>query len=403
MLRSTLIWLVVVGCSSKGQTASPDLSLPPDLAPAFPSAHSSPPQAKSLTGPVMTAPKVVAITFPGDSLQSSIDDFISKIAAASYWSGATAEYGVGRLTALAPVHSTFTPPSALGDSDIASWLTSQINTAGFPQPDNNTIYAIFYQATTTVSFQGGTSCNEFEGYHNDFKMPNGQYATYAVLPRCPPPVAGVTTLDNLTALSSHELIEAATDPEVTDHPAWVTVDNEHVAFAIVGGGGEIGDLCAAFPNSFYRPAGLPYLVQRVWSNAQAAAGHDPCQPDGASPYFNAAPLLTDEVTVNALGAGLISSKGVHIPVGQSATVELDLFSDGPTSGPWKVSAIDFASAFMGAPRQLSFTFDTTQGLNGDKLQLTIKALRADPSGASVFWIESDLSATSTVWLGLVGN
>jgi hypothetical protein len=106
---------------------------------------------------------------------------------------------------------------------------------------------------------------------------------------------------------------------------------------------------------------------------------------------------------NMNGFGTTTTQGVHIPVGQSATVELDLYSDAPTSGPWHLSAVDFASAFMGQPPELSFSFDATQGQNGDKVHLTIKALKASALGASNFWIQSDLGQSSTVWLGVVGN
>ena len=404
-----LPFAVAAGCSPGTpvtMTAPADMAVaPPDLEIPYPAPRPMMPTAQSSGGPVMAAPRFVAISFANDPLQSSIDDFVAKLAASStYWSGTTAEYGVGPATALPPIHSSDVPTARLTDSAIRTWLNNQIQmTPGFPQPDANTIYALFYTDAVTVTFEGGASCQQFQGYHGDYQL-SGKYVTYAVMARCPPPVSSVTVLDNLTATASHEFIEAATDPLAIDNPAWASVDDDHAAWMLLAGG-EVGDLCAAFPDSFYRPADLPYLVQRTWSNARAAAGHDPCEPDGTEPYFNSAPVLKDTIPVSVFGDPDVPALGVHIPVGQSATVELDLYSDAPTSGPWTVSALDVGSAFMGGAPELSFSFDKTQGQNGDKIQMTITALKAsqDPSGASLFWIESDLGQQSTVWLGLVGN
>src|SRR5580704_6087196 len=120
------------------------------------------PQAVSSKGPVMTAPKLVAITFAGDSLQASVDTFVSQlVAATSYWSGATSQYGVGPLTAASPVHSTDMPAAMLADSDVRTWLTQKIQGgAGFPQPDGNTIYALFYPQGTNVTEGGGVTCQQ---------------------------------------------------------------------------------------------------------------------------------------------------------------------------------------------------------------------------------------------------
>jgi hypothetical protein len=392
--------LVLFGCSSGGGSSDDGgVDAGPDLLP-FAAPHPSLPQAQSQGGPVVASPKFVAISFQDDTAQTTIDDFVSKLAASKYWNGAVGEYGVGAATALKPVHIAMNAPLTIADKAIQNFLTMQINTTPqFPQPDANTIYAVFYPMTTTVTDPGGArSCGLFNGYHNDYAITPGKFVTYIVMPRCPGPTPSVTLIDMMTATASHEFIEAATDPLAFDNPAYSIVDQDHAVWGTLGGA-EIGDLCAPFPTVFYKPADLPYLVQRVWSNQAAAAGHDPCQPDGNNPYFNSAPVLNDTVNPQILGM----TKGVTIPVGQSAVVELDLFSDAPTSGPWTVSAFDINAMFMGQPQELQLTFDKTTGQNGDKINLTIKALKADPQGMSPFWIQSDLGKSSAVWIGIVGN
>jgi hypothetical protein len=363
------------------------------------------PTALTRKGPVVKAPKIVGITFQNDPLQADEDTLIAQIVAAKdYWSGATAEYGVGPLSAAPPQHMAEMAPTMLVDTDVQQWLTTKINAGGgFPQPDANTMYVIFYPSTTTVMMGPASLCQQFQGYHSDYAITPGQFVTYAIVGQCPPPVMGLPEIDEVSAETSHELVEMTTDPLPFDMPAYQNVDPDHRAWAIIGGGGEIGDLCAPFPNSFYKPAGVTTLVQRVWSNAEAAAGHDPCEPQGVSPYFNSAPVLTDTIDVIGSPLGNFTTKGVTIHLQTSKTIELDLYSDAPTSGPWKVSVIDVAHRFFGDPPTLSFKLDKTQGQNGDKIMLTIQALAKSSLGASPFWIQNDLGGVSTVWIGLVGN
>jgi hypothetical protein len=435
---------VAPGCgSSSGSPAAPDAgsdttttvdsSMAADVADAsvgYPAPFPATPTVLNDGGPVMKAPKIVAITFPDDTLAPNLDDFVAKFTAASaYWAGATAEYGVGPMAKAIDVldSEVFPANTTLADTDIQAFLQARIlgkplpgadagaeagaADAGTPYPaaDANTIYTFFFPTQVTVSLQGSLSCQGFDGYHGDFALPDGTFVTYAVVTRCPPQAPGLSEIDSVAATTSHEFIEAATDPLAIDKPAWSTVDPDHMAWEYVGGGGEIGDMCAAYPDAFYKPAGLPYLVQRVWSNKQAALGHDPCQPGGASPYFATAPVLNDTLMVNDPMAGMFTTKGVKIPVGKSVTIDLDLFSDAPTSGPWTVEPIDVFNMFYGTAPLLSFKFagGVSKGQNGDKLQLTITVLPAAKTagigGVEAFAIQSTLGNVHAEWYGLIGN
>jgi hypothetical protein len=260
---------------------------------------------------------------------------------------------------------------------------------------------VFYPSTVTVSQGGGASCNAFYGYHGDYLLSGTTYVTYSVVAQCPP-FPNSSAIDSIASIASHELVEAATDPLAIDNPAFLQPDPADIAWAVPAGG-ELGDMCAGYGNVFYKPSDVPYLVQRTWSNKAAAAGHDPCQPDGNTPYFNAAAVLTETVAVDTVNA-----KGINIPVGGTGTVELELYSDAPTSGPWTVQAVDLSSLF-GGPQQLDATFAgqmTASGVNGDKLTLTIKVLSQGMGGYEVLWITDTLASSSAnppVWIGVVGS
>lgn len=397
--------------SSSGDTTGSGDDAGADAGTSFPADHPALPQVVTEGGPVLTAPKFVSITFPGDTLASQIDDFSSKIGAGAYWSATTSEYGVGPGTSSA-VHLTTAPTgSTISDDQIQQFLKDNIGTT-LPANDPNTLYALYYPDGITVELQGGVGCTDFGAYHGDVALGGGKFAAYAVMPRCPPPFPGITTLDQLTASASHEYIEAATDPVATDKPAYGNADAQGGGWALAGGGAEIGDMCAELGDVFTKGSDVPYLVQRVWSNAAATASHDPCVPEGASPYFNSAPVLPDTVQLD-IGTGKKQTLNVvNIPVGQSKTIELDLFSDGDTGGPWTVSALDFGSALMGGTPNLDFSFDNTTGQNGDKINLTITSKKKDPNGFAAFFIENQMgtgcngnptasNCTTTFWVALV--
>jgi hypothetical protein len=158
-------------------------------------------------------------------------------------------------------------------------------------------------------------------------------------------------------------------------------------------------MCAQFPGAFTKFAELPSVAQRTWSNASAAASHDPCVPElPGEVYFNTAPVLKDNIVIAGIGA----MKGVKIPVGTSKTIELDLFSEADTGGPWDVVVKDFFT-LLGQPATLGLTLDRSSGQNGEKLHLTIDALKKSQLGVGIFIIVSSIGQTQNWWLGLVGN
>jgi hypothetical protein len=373
-----------------------DSAAPPPA--GYPAPHSTAPQVAFAGGPVLAAPKIIPIVFPNEALSSQIQGFVSGVGAtgSAYWLPNVSQYGVGAATGATVITLTEAAPSTIDDSQIPPWLSQEITAGTLPAPDANTIYAIFYPSSTTITLQGATSCQTFGGYHNDGIAADGTPLIYAVLPRCS------AQIESLTAAASHEFIEASTDPQPSVAPAYPQVDNDDFVWEALLGGGEVCDLCAQFQSSFFQPAGFGYLVQRCWSNSAAAAGQDPCAPPlPGEVYFNAAPVLSDAVTLMFQGQS-IPTKGVSIPIGQSATIEVDLFSDAPTSGPWSVQALD-STAILGGSAQLTLSLNQSSGQNGDKLELTITPISQGQFGGEAFVLLSQLGNAQNFWFGFVGN
>jgi hypothetical protein len=358
---------------------------------SYPAPFPAPPQVVDSGGPVLSAPQIYPVFFSNDdpATVASLADFSLNIGSTAYWTATTSEYGVGPATGGPAIQLSQAAPGMIDDSQIQTWIAQQVAASVFPTPNMNTMLVLYYPTGTTITLQGATSCQTFGGYHNSATV-NGQQVAYAVVPRC-------GNLDQTTGDASHEMIEAATDPFPMVNPAYAQVDEGDLIWQLIVGGGEVGDMCAQFPSAFTKFPPFNYTVQRTWSNKAALAGHDPCQPElPGEVYFSAAPVLPDMVATSIQGQNVML-KAVHIPVGGSRTIDLDLYSDGPVA-PWTVSA-------TGAGNNLNLSLNTTTGKNGDVLQLTIKVLSAGQGNIEAFIIKSTSTSQPQHgdWFGVVGN
>jgi hypothetical protein len=334
-------------------------------------------------GPLIAAPNIVTITFPGDTLASQVATFGTSVASSTYWDTIRAGYcgggtcigdgPAGTSVALTAASATsYTDSSAGGPSTLQTFLAGLITGATVPAPDANTIYALYFPTTTTITLDGGVSCQAFDGYHSAMTV-GSQQVYYAVIPECPAPqmTPSITTLQNTTITASHEFIETSSDGSfqqfsfalnLNDPATWGWADVSSM---------EVGDLCAD-------PFGLGqdeatengFTVQRIWSAQHAAAGKNPCVP-----------IPTGEVYFNAYSTYSV----VVEDVGQTKTIEVDALADG-AMGSWTVLPQDWTSQ---TSTYLSFSIQggtntdagpEVQVQSGDRIQLQV-TLTADPATA----------------------
>jgi hypothetical protein len=449
-------FMVITLDSGRRDGASSEASTGRDAGP-YPAPHAPAPQVITYGGPILPAPRVVPIFFANDPLQGPIEQSLVALVGSAYWTAATSEYGVGPLTVAPSIVVSDPLPTMISDAEIAAWLAGYLDGThpSWPRIEMNNIYMVFYQSGTTITLPmggaPGVSCKDFGGYHAegaegppadggtldastldagpDIGPPDGSVdggteggddrdgssegdasdagsdaATstpfvYSVLPRCQT-FDGFTGIDMVSATISHELAEAATDPLVSTNPAYATADQDHVVWDFTPYP-ELGDMCAFEPQSFQRLAGN-FIVQRIWSNRSAASGGDPCSPPlVGSVYFNAVPDLGENVTLSYGGQGF-QTLGVKIPVGQSKTIAVRLFSTAPTAD-WTLQFAD-TSSVRGGPRLLDFNPTYFNGNNGDVAQVSITAVAAGPlGGAELIVISARDNVTTQYWFGFVQN
>src|SRR5206468_1470437 len=94
-------------------------------------------------------------------------------------------------------------------------LDGGIRRGYFDAPSPNQLYFVFTTPNVLVTLQGADSQHQFLGYHNAFYDPALGSIYYAVIPHPigNADIGGLNYFQQQTAVSSHELAEAATDPD----------------------------------------------------------------------------------------------------------------------------------------------------------------------------------------------
>gem|GEM_PF-2117481 len=236
------------------------------------------------------------------------DQFLSTLVNGPYMDMlANAGYGVARGTASAGVvdNLNLNKSVALTDSQIQSDLESMLANAqasGLQAPDANRLYVVYVEPGVVVKMGSATSQTSFLGYHGAFGD-GGVDIHYAVMPApgSPNPSPGSqgfsSAFDELTSVSSHELAEAVTDPNV-NYKALGWYDSQL--------NGEIGDLTRQ-TSTISGANGVQYTVQDVVNqNDQAISpgtgspSPGPGQPPPApSPGLSAPTLHANAVSTTA--------------------------------------------------------------------------------------------------------
>jgi hypothetical protein len=141
--------------------------------------------------------------------------------------------------------------NTLSDSKVRSYLASLFGTP-IGAPDPQRIYGIYFPSGVKITLQGGASCSSFCGYHGHFSY-HGTDVKYAVFPytdcrACSMPGKGIA--DILTIVTSHEIREAVTDPDLN---SWYDAS-----------GYEADDKCAW--HNLYQTNTGKFWVQPEYSN-----------------------------------------------------------------------------------------------------------------------------------------
>ncbi len=235
------------------------------------------PQIPKNLGHVMNPLTIVTIVAANETQAGALEAFAEAIPESGWWAALSGEYGLG-----APAVQHWTGPTlsgALGSADLTALVQNAI-AAGAPAPTGNTLYLAFLPQGVTLA--GTTDCGYHQPYPDAFST-TGDVA--AVIQRCSP-FGSDSELDAMTQIASHEIAEGATDPNDRSYNLGTTppLPWTRSVFRSYAPSGhvEVGDLCEG---TRLREGDGGYSYQRIWSNAAAADGGDPCVPALPIAYY----------------------------------------------------------------------------------------------------------------------
>jgi hypothetical protein len=230
--------------------------------------------AKTLTyygGPVLTHVNVIPVYWNSNvAYQSNLNSFYSAIPSGStiYTSLLSQYSSIGTGTRGTPFVDT-KGTGTFTDAQVQAELNALFSAGKIPAPNGSNYYPVhFPSGVTIVDSSGDSSCTTWCAYHGTY-VRNGVNVNYGIIPDQGGSCAGgcgsnSQRVNNLTSVSSHELVEATTDPAVglaTDYAPPLAWYNSTY--------GEIGDICNA-SQATISVSGTSYVVQTEWSNSKNA-------------------------------------------------------------------------------------------------------------------------------------
>jgi hypothetical protein len=342
-MRAAAWWLVVaVACAA------------PACDPSVPSHHPFP-QVPTRDGALLSPLHLVTIVPGNDSADAfAFFNFSAFVGTTAWWRRIAPEYGLGQAV---PFGQLMGSPivADVTDHDVFTYISDTVEANGGPARDGHTLYLLYLPPGINVIQAGtaNTACHLFAAYHARY---GDRGDNLAVVQRC----TETYPIENMTIAASHEIIEAATDPDqhgyimppIARQPWTETVWN---AFDLQGRA-ELADLC----ESTYFVENQS-VFQRIWSNGAAGRGGDPCIPELPEPYY-ATDTEQEWYAVTAGGQ-------VTIPVRGWATGDV---------APWALTvavqgSVDgFSAAFVDSPSVVS---------SGGSIRLAASAPAGAPSGS----------------------
>ncbi len=264
VLLATWITQASLGCSSRSASQFQD------------AAHVPYPQVPSGGGPTLASVKVVTVSFVGDSHTSDLTAFVDWLSQSDWPSLVAGEYGVHGVEHRAHVELRAVAPNSVTDEDVQALLGEALGDGTVPSAPASgppLLYVVFYPDGTSVTRTSGDACtsNPGNGYHA-MTSGTGANVPYVVVPSCYPRFSALLSeVQGIELETARLLIDAATDLSPLDAPAFQLNDESNPWSSM---GPEVGDLCWGR----LVPEGAGYMLQRVWSNAAASVGKEPCTP-----------------------------------------------------------------------------------------------------------------------------
>jgi hypothetical protein len=218
-------------------------------------------------GPTLTHVSVHPVFWNANvQFQTNLNAFYKAVTNSTLYDMLRQYSSIGRGSGVNGVVDNRTTTS-VSDAAIHTELNRLFTAGTLPLPTASNYYPVHFPAGVTITGPDGSrSCQVFCAYHGTY-VRNGVNVNYGVVPDQGGGCAGgcgrnAQRVNNLDSVSSHELIEATTDPAVglattfAAPLAWYDRVN-----------GEIGDICNGQQGTTVGGDGVTYTIQLEFSNS----------------------------------------------------------------------------------------------------------------------------------------
>jgi hypothetical protein len=315
------------------------------------------PEVPTQSGGMLAPLRLVTIVPQNDAPDASaFFAFSTTLARSTWWAQLSSEYDLGTVDGATTLTGPVIAGPQITDHEIFAYIDAMIAPRPDLTPDGKTLYLLYLPSGVTVVARGtaNADCQTFGAYHDVF---GARGDNYAVVQRCTEDFA----VENMTISASHEIAEAATDPrgdgfrlpQIAVRQPWTeTIWNAWNRT----GRAELADLCEG---TFWVENQRVY--QRVWSNAAARRGGDPCIPALKEPYYGVE----------------FQKEWYAVPAGERIDIPLEGWATGGiTAWPLGVFVgngdVDFSATFAAASPNVS---------PGTSATLLVEAPADAPSGS----------------------
>jgi hypothetical protein len=265
-------------------------------------------------GPILASPHFIPIFFGSDPLQHWTEALVQSYGCTSEWRAAVSEYGVGDALYVRTVVFPKFPVTTGVFADWTTWIASAAMSHAFGDLSDEDVLLFLLPPAVRLD---GSDCVTRSGAHDTVTTTDNQRVAYAFVDTCFAS-AGPSDLLELSVAITHELIEAATDPDPLK-PAFRGLGPGLVAPSVdiptSDLDNESADLCDSVSTQM---TDYSFLVAHGYSNRLARAGRDPCDSSNTSLALAAVRTSGQEPAPVDLSSG-------------SVLVTVDIFASDPAA------------------------------------------------------------------------